>query len=229
MGYKKNSLTSKNRLKIQNERQWRSGRFSSSLVYISALVCVVTIENDEVPDCQHRVPAGQGREESEEPWHYKVERWDSHRLLQRGCWETRKRSFSITGHCVGIHISANFCWCTKSTGNSLFRYFVLILLKNVRLYTNTSNQTGQCSAVILQAIWSHLLVHRPNGYKACIQMDEIMKNDIVCLYTVYNIYGSFLRELQEKFLEKCPWLDWWWCSIFHTHQNSGWVSQGKYV
>lgn len=42
--------------------------------YISALVCVVTIENDEVPDCQHRVPAGQGREESEEPWHYKVER-----------------------------------------------------------------------------------------------------------------------------------------------------------
>lgn len=124
------------------------------------------------------------------------------------CWETRKRSFSITGHCVGIHISANFCRCTKSTGNSLFRYFVLILLKNVRLHTNTSNQTGQCSAVILQAIWSHLLVHRPNGYKACIQMDEIMKNDIVCLYAVYNIYGSFLRELQEKFLEKCPWLDW---------------------
>lgn len=45
----------------------------------------------------------------------------------------------------------------------------------------------------------------------------------MCLYAVYHIYGSFLRELQEKFLEKCSWLDWWWCYIFHTHQNSGWV------
>lgn len=119
-------------------------------IYFCTCVCVVTIENDEVPDCQHRVPAGQGREESEEPWHYKVERWDSHRLLQRGCWETRKRSFSITGHCVGIHISANFCRCTKSTGNSLFRYFVLIN-STEKCYTThkhkQSERSMQCSNI----------------------------------------------------------------------------------
>lgn len=78
----------------------------------------------------------------------------------------------------------------------------------LRLYTNTSNQTGQCSVVILQAIWKPLVSALAqwvqsmysNGY-------NYKKNYIVCLYAVYNIYGSFLRELQEKFLEKCSWLD----------------------
>lgn len=32
-----------------------------------------TVENDEIPDSQDRVPAGQGREEGEEPWHHEVD------------------------------------------------------------------------------------------------------------------------------------------------------------
>lgn len=40
---------------------------------MSVFVRAQTVQNYEIPDSQDRVPAWQGREEREEPWHHKVD------------------------------------------------------------------------------------------------------------------------------------------------------------
>ena len=42
-------------------------------VCVCVSVCAQTLHNYEIPDSEDRVPAWQGREEREEPWHHKVD------------------------------------------------------------------------------------------------------------------------------------------------------------
>ena len=109
-------------------------------------VCRHTVQHDEIPDSQDRVPAGQGSEESEEPWHHKVDWRDSHWLLQ-GSWENSKGWFGKTKH-----VFRTFFLCLSPISvsyreaNSLPLHCAPILEKNMFVKSFTTN----CNFLVLQ-------------------------------------------------------------------------------